>query len=299
MRVAIVEGFQAGLRMSLKLLTVLVPAAALVFLLGQLDLLAPIARLLQPLMALTGLPGEAGLVFVTGALLNIYPAIAMLGTLEFSVPETTVIALMILICHSLIVECSVQARTGSNPLRMALLRIAMAFGAGIAAGRLYGLTGDAAATTVSHVAGSVPADLVSWLQSTATTVALMSGIVIAIMIMQRVLETSGVLQKASARFERVVALFGLPKSTSFLWLVGNTMGLTYGSAVMIQERERNTLTPTEIDALNHHLAVSHSLIEDTLLFVALGAAVSVLVLPRLFLAAAVGWGLRFSSTRSG
>lgn len=308
MRHALVEGLLTGLRMSAKLLFVLIPAAAVVFLLQQLGLLDPLARLLQPVMAGAGLPGEAGLVFATAALLNLYSAIAMLVTLEFTVQETTVIALMILICHSLIVECSVQARAGSNPLRMALLRISVALLAGFFAGRLYGLSGastveavDAVGSTGANVhqaSGDFLAELLLWLQSTSTTVLVMVSIVTGMMVVQRLLEVTGILSKISSWFEPVVAVFGLPRSTAFLWLVGNTLGLTYGSAILIQEREKNTMTREDIDALNHHLAVSHSLIEDTLLFVALGASAAVIVVPRLVLAAVVVWLLRLFSRQN-
>jgi spore maturation protein SpmB len=292
MRYALVEGLLTGMRMSAKLLFVLIPAAAVVFLLQQLGLLDPLARLLQPVMAGAGLPGEAGLVFATAALLNLYSAIAMLVTLEFTVQETTVIALMILICHSLIVECSVQARTGSNPLRMALLRISVALVAGFFAGRLYGLSGGSTAANVHEASSDFLADLLLWLQSTSTTVLVMVSIVTGMMVVQRLLEATGILSTISSWFEPVVAAFGLPRSTAFLWLVGNTLGLTYGSAILIQEREKKTMTREDIDALNHHLAVSHSLIEDTLLFVALGATAAVIVVPRLVLAAVVVWLLR-------
>ncbi|TVQ27578.1 MAG: nucleoside recognition protein [Spirochaetaceae bacterium] len=296
-RHVLVEGLYTGLRMSIKLIVVLLPAAAFVFVLQQFDLLRPIAGFLRPLMSLAGLPGEAGLVFATGALLNVYPAIAMLVTLDFSVQETTVIALMILICHSLVVECSIQARAGSNPLRMGILRLVAAFVTGIAAGRYYGLVSvdsvaqpDALAT-VPGATGLVQ-DFFAWIQSTSTTIALMIVIITGLMVIQRLLEASGLLRRISSWFEPLVLLFGLPRSTAFLWLVGNTMGLTYGSAVLIQERERGALKPAEIDALNHHLAISHSLIEDTLLFVALGAGAGALVLPRLAVAAVVVWILR-------
>jgi len=39
---------------------------------------------------------------------------------------------------------------------------------------------------------------------------------------------------------------------------------------MIDQMKEGKVTRTEADLLNHHLAVSHSVIEDNLLFVALG-----------------------------
>jgi hypothetical protein len=83
--------------------------------------------------------------------------------------------------------------------------------------------------------------------------------------------------------------FSLPKKTTFLWIVANTLGLAYGAAVMIEETEQGGLTKIESDLLNHHIAISHSNLEDLLLFVAIGASVWWLMIVRLFLAFIVVW----------
>ena len=44
-----------------------------------------------------------------------------------AVKSTTIIAIMVLICHALPMECAVVKRVGSNPWRMAVLRIGAAF----------------------------------------------------------------------------------------------------------------------------------------------------------------------------
>lgn len=296
------DGVRVGLRTSVRLVAVLIPAGFLVYLLELLGLLGPLASVLDPVMGLAGLPGEAALVFATGALVTIFPAIGMLSSLSFTVGETTVIALMILICHNLFVETAVQARVGSNPIRIVAVRVISAFAAAILVGRILGL--DGAGTRVGSGSGgsgagfpgweTAAATFVVWALTTGRTILRITVVVVLIMVAQRFLKHSGVLPRVARVCEPVVVAFGLPRSTAFLWLVGNTLGLTFGAAVILEEREAGDLAMADADLLNHHLAVSHSLLEDTLVFSALGASIPILIIPRLAAALAVVWLRRLS-----
>jgi hypothetical protein len=85
---------------------------------------------------------------------------------------------------------------------------------------------------------------------------------------------------------------GLSGDSSFLWFVAQTLGLTYGSAVMIEEVERKEITPENANLLNYHIAINHSLLEDTLLFVAIGVPAVWMITPRFILAFIVVWSVK-------
>ena len=76
-------------------------------------------------------------------------------------------------------------------------------------------------------------------------------------------------------------IFGLPEHASLLWVVGNVVGLAYGGALMVDMIDEGQVTRKEADMVNHHLAISHSLLEDTILFVALGINIWAIIIPRL------------------
>ncbi|WP_146049407.1 nucleoside recognition protein [Alkalispirochaeta sphaeroplastigenens] len=284
------EGVSQGIVTFGHLATVLVPAGFAVFLLQLSGLLEGIAVLLDPIMAMAGLPGEAALVVATGALVTIYPAIGIMTSLHFSPAEITVMALMILICHNLFVETAVQARVGSHPLRIVMVRLVTALVAGVVAGRILGLQGETVRMAGEALSPGFPgwaasgAALQGWIIDTARALARILCLVVGLMVIQRFLRLRGILPGVARLCEPLVAAFGLPRSTAFLWLAGNTLGLTYGAAVLLEERQQGDLKPEEADLVNHHLAVSHSLLEDTLLFVALGANLLVLIIPRLLAA---------------
>ena len=56
--------------------------------------------------------------------------------------------------------------------------------------------------------------------------------------------------------------------------------------------EQRKLSYGDGNLLNHHLAVCHSLLEDTIIFAAIGVPVLWVVPTRLFFAIAVEWILR-------
>ncbi len=90
---------------------------------------------------------------------------------------------------------------------------------------------------------------------------------------------------------------GLSKDSSFLWFVANIIGLTYGSAILIEQMENKRLSVADARMLNNHLAISHSLLEDSLLFVAIGVPLFWVTVPRVLLAIAGVWVIRLLRIR--
>jgi len=74
---------------------------------------------------------------------------------------------------------------------------------------------------------------------------------------------------------------GLSAAATFPLLVGITFGLVYGSGLIIQYVREGRLSERENTLLNVFLSICHGLIEDTILFAAIGASVAYLVVPRI------------------
>ena len=230
-----------------------------------------ISELLTPVFSSFGLPGEAALAYVSGYFVNCYTAMAVMSTLELSMREATILAVMVLCSHNMIVETTVQAKTGSSALRIVVIRTLSAF---VLAFVLNKIMPGELITTVSKTSNDTTVVfselLQSWALRTLKTVALMIVLVYALTLLQRILNEFGIIKHISNFLKPVMLFFGLPPRTAFLWLVANTLGLAYGAAVMIDEAETGTTTKEENDLLNHHIGVSHSNLEDLLLFTAIG-----------------------------
>jgi hypothetical protein len=210
-------------------------------------------------------------------------------TLGIGHREGTILAVMCLISHALIVETAIQKRTGSTPWRMVLTRISASFIAAWGLNLL--LPGEmlvANENFISETKAFSPA-LINWLTDMAITTVKIIILVNLLLIIQRILNEFGLINWILKPFIPLLRIMGLPASTGFLWMVAYTLGLSYGGAIMISQAEEGKLSKKDADLLNHHIAVSHSQLEDPLLFVAIGYPIFILIWPRIILAIVVVW----------
>ena len=282
-----------GMKTAIWLLKLTIPVSFAVFLLDFFGILNVIAGWVAPLFKLIGLSGQASIVLITSFFTNIYSVIAVMTTLGFGFREGTILAVMCLISHALIVETAIQKKTGSAPWRMVLTRLSSSF---IAAYLLNLILPAEAITNSENVVRSVgeftPA-LTNWLSSMLVTTLKIIILVNLLLILQKILNEFGLIKWILMPFAPLLKVMGLPSSTGFLWIVANTLGLGYGGAIMINEAEEGRLSRADADLLNHNIAISHSQLEDPLLFVAMGFHLGILIWPRILLAIIFVWIRRF------
>lgn len=285
------ETLPVAFKTSVWFLKIMLPVSFIVMLLSWFNILPYLSAFAAPLFVKLGLPGDAALVFVTSIFTNVYTVIALLANLDFTVRESLILAVMCLVSHNIIVETLVQKKCGSSAFVMVVLRISVSFVAAFLLNIcLPEITGNIVNQPVA-LAGFLETFL-DWLKSSLLLSVKIVVIISLLMIFQRMLKEFGVLKFLSRWLAPLMDVFGLPRPTAFLWLVGNTLGLAYGSAVLMDEVKGGKITPREADLLNWHLAVSHSLLEDPLLFAVIGLPWLWLIIPRLILAAMVVWGNR-------
>ena len=273
------------------LLKIILPISLLVRILQYSGLLQIISAFLAPVFSLIGLPGETAIVFITSVFSPLYAPIALITSMSLGVREATILALMCLTTHNLIIESSVQSKTGSSFWRMSLLRIMMSFVIAFTVNKLIPLEGWGQTVTSASAAtctGWVEVFQL-WFVSSMGVIISILWIVTVLMILHYILDEFHLMRGLSQVFAPLMRLFGLPKNTAFLWLVGNIVGLAYGSVIMVEQMEQKQLKPSEGNLLNHHLAVCHSLLEDTIIFAALGLPAFWLVSPRVLFAIVVVW----------
>jgi hypothetical protein len=114
-----------------------------------------------------------------------------------------------------------------------------------------------------------------------------------LLILQKLLNEFDLIKWILKPFTPLLKLMGLPVNTGFLWVVAYTLGLSYGGAIMISQSKEGTLNKEDADLLNHHIAISHSQLEDTLLFVAVGYSFGILFFTRMLLSIVYVWLRRF------
>lgn len=278
------------------LLSLMIPISLVVTLLQYFGIISWAANLLNPLFHYLGLSGQCAFVFLTSIFLNIYSAIAVISSLSLSVREITIVALMCLISHNMIIETIIQSKTGSSGFKMVIIRL---FSSIIGALLLNWLLPAESIKYISQqIVQNQQTNLVMVVETWGVKMFFLAVKVVVfisgLMILQKILEKSGIIEIISSILSPILKLMGLPRRTSFLWIVANVLGLAYGSAIMIEELEKGKISKHENDLLNHHIAVSHSLLEDTLLFMTIGVAAFWITIPRIFLAITIVWIYKIS-----
>ncbi len=272
------------------LLKVILPISLIVSLLHHFGVIAFIAIYLEPLFQLIGLPGESAIVFLTSFFLTLYAPIAIMATLPLEMREITILALMCLITHNLFIETSIQKKTGSSYPVMFFLRLFTSF---LAAWLLNLMLpedmGKSMVVEKAIIHPDILSLLIHWAKGAVGLIIKIVLIVTGLMILQNILKEFKIMEMISKTFAPMMKIFGLSKDSSFLWFVAQITGLTYGSAIMIEQTENNEISRKDSDLLNHHIAINHSLLEDTLLFVAIGVPVFWITIPRILLAMVAVW----------
>lgn len=287
----IFQGLPKGLKTAFWLLKITLPVSLAVSILNYCGLIELLTRHLTPAFHLIGLGGEAALPFVTGILLNIYSVIAVVSQLNLDMREITIIAVMSLISHNLILETTIQRKTGSRAWHMVVLRIGASFGAAALLNLLLPqMNQKLSLLSATHEATTFMGMLVAWMSSSLELILKISLLVSLLMILQKMLEEFRLIQLITRPLKPLLKLMGLPPATSFLWVVANTLGLAYGSAVMMEEVKQGRIHKKEADLLNYHVAISHSNLEDLLLFAAIGVSIPWMLFPRIVIAILVVWG---------
>lgn len=276
------------------LFKIILPISLLVRLLQYSGWLGVLAGYMEPLFSRIGLPGETSIIFITSIFCPLYAPIALIATMSLGLREATILSIMCLTAHNLIVESSVQAKTGSSFWRMTILRICMAFVIAFALNQIMPTEGWGMINATHSVedCNSIWEVIQLWFISSMEVILTILLIVTALMILHYILEEFRLMKGLSNLFAPLMKVFGLPKDTAFLWLVGNVVGLAYGGAIMMEQIEENKLSRANGNMLNYHLAMSHSLLEDTIIFVAIGIPVLWIVLTRLFFAMIVVWSVK-------
>ena len=274
------------------LLKLMIPISVSVTLLQYYGILDWLATYLHPIFVNIGLPGASAVTFISGAAAGTYAGIAAMMSMPLTMKQATILSLMIALCHALPMESAVNRKTGSSFWRMSLLRIVMAF---LCAAIMNVLLPETTEMFI-YMGAQAEASWQEMIKECALSQVKMSVIVVLIiyclMVVQQFLETFNLLRPLSRLLSPLMKLFGLTEHAAYMWLVGNVIGISYGSAVMLELEETGVITREEANEVNYHLIMNHSLLEDTIVFAATGISALLLVTVRISFALLLVWGRR-------
>jgi spore maturation protein SpmB len=298
-------------RTILLLCKLMLPISFGVGLLRWTGALAAIGRVLAPAMAVFHLPGEAAVPLVTGYLAGIYALLGAMAMIPLEPTAVTVMGAMALVAHNLIIETTVQDRTGTPWWWMLLVRLLASLMVGLivawslAAIQAHHLSGlwlrfvPSEAHTAVPTAGGLGQFLAGWGREALQLMLKIILIVTAMMIGTEWIRACGYLEKLERGVRPLLSFLGLSHTVAFAWLTAQILGVTFGGGLLIEEMKVRVIAEKDVRALHTSIGISHSLFEDTFLLAAVGASMFWIIVPRLLLAIVmvrftrpVRWGLR-------
>jgi spore maturation protein SpmB len=120
----ILDGVREGLRVSGRLLVVILPLYVVIDLLKGTPVVTGIASLFAPFMRAMDLPGEAAIPFAIAGLNNLYAAIAAAASLGLDGRQMTILGITLGISHNLIVEGGILRSAGTKGGLLTIYRVA-------------------------------------------------------------------------------------------------------------------------------------------------------------------------------
>ena len=113
-------------------------------------------------------------------------------------------------------------------------------------------------------------------------------ILLGLMIATELMRAYGVIDALVRPVRPIVRFLGLSERVSFLWLTAIFLGIAYGASLIIQDAaEPGRFRPGDLRDLHVSIGLCHSVLEDTVLFVAIGASPFWILAPRPIAAALV------------
>jgi spore maturation protein SpmB len=276
----IVDWLRQGIKTSWYMFKFMIPISVVVKILQETGLIVHVGNVLSPLMKLMGLPGEMGLVWASSMIANIYGSLIaylqIVPMLEnpLTIAQVTTLATIILIAHTFLIELVITQRAGAKIVPMFVIRFGFGFVAGVLVFWMYhflGVLQDYPEVVNTLLMGKKDPTLLEWglneLRNYGFIFLCVTGLIILLDILKRV----GIINKINNLLEPVLRILGIGKDVIPITVVGMTLGLAYGGGLIINSVNRDGLKKRDVLYALFLMALCHSVIEDSLLLISIGA----------------------------
>jgi spore maturation protein SpmB len=258
------------------LVKITVPIAIITEILSRYGVIKAVAPVFAPVMHLVGLPPELGLAWLTAMLVGIWGAVPLIFTLvpvsSLTVADVTIFSALILFAHGLPIEQKIIEKAGPGMLVTTSLRIG--------GGLLYAFILHHILTATGWMSTPVsPAwipiaatpDWASYLWGLGETMVWMLVILFALTVGLDLLKVSGVLGLLMKLLSPLLRLAGIKGEAGHLTAVGLFLGISYGGGLLIREAQTGLVSARQVFLACIFMGFAHSVIEDTLIVMSVGA----------------------------
>ncbi|MEZ5811227.1 MAG: nucleoside recognition protein [Rhizobiaceae bacterium] len=274
-----------------ELVRLVVPVTIATEVLARVGLIGAISPVLDPVMGLFGLPADLALAWLLGLFVGLWGAVPLLYVLAppdtLSVADVTVFASLLLFAHGLPIEQKIIKKAGPGLLATTVLRL---LGGMIYAGSLHLILSTTGWLSDPVSPGFIPAvptsDWAAFFLGLFKTCLWMLVILVALAWLLDILKLAGIMGWLMRMLDPLLKLAGIRGEARAFTGVGLFLGIAYGGGLLIREARSGTIPPRQVFMSCIFMGFAHSIIEDTALFLALGADFTGIFVGRLVFAVA-------------
>ena len=261
------------------LFKVILPVIIIIRALELIGAIPYLAKFLEPLTSFIGIDGSLGLVWMAAILVNIYAGMAAFASLQpifdYTVAETTILGLIILIAHSLPIEVAIARQSRVSALFNLLFRFINAVIAGKILNYIF-IKFELFNEKNSSIL-DIPINVISnldWLILQFKNFLIIFMIIFLIISTINILKFIGLWQFIINTLKIPLSYLGMSEKVANIILIGLTLGISFGGGFLIEESKKNNISKKDILLSLSFLSLCHSIIEDTILILLLGSHIS-------------------------
>ncbi|MCC2522189.1 hypothetical protein [Vibrio coralliilyticus] len=254
---------------------VMIPIIIVIKVVEELGGVALLSEWLSPLMNFVGLPDEMGLVWATTLLTNMYAGllIFMSTNSELTVAQVSILGSLMLIAHSIPIEAAIAKRAGVSIAMTTLVRVGGGLLFAWVLHQIYQF-GDLLNTPAQIVWNpEIPPEqtYLQWAWSQVENLIAILVIIAVLLFTLKMLKLLGVEKLMAMALKPVLSVLGISREATNLTIVGITLGISFGGGLLINEAKRGHIPARDVFTAVMLLNLAHSMIEDTILVLLIGA----------------------------
>lgn len=283
-----------SLKVFVSLCKIMIPVIIILKLIEPWGITKILADWLAPTMALLGLPGYTGIVWATAIVGNIYGGLAVLATLwveqPLTIAQVSILSLIILIAHSLIIECLISQRSGSTLWFTFVWRIINAYFIGWIVYLIvdtFSLFQQSANFLLEVTVTDNSLDAWFWSQVKIMVATLfIAMLLVGVMQWLSYVKIEKYLHQLLKPFLKI---FSLPPSATNITIIGMLLGISYGGGLLMQDINNGVVSRKDGAVVMSILNLNHSIFEDTALMFLVGSTLWIILVARLFFGLIISW----------
>lgn len=254
---------------------IMIPVSLIIKILEETGLMQYVGYALSPLMQPLGLPGEMGLVWAATMLSNIYGGLLSLSSLQpeggMTVAQITTLSSLMLFAHTFLIEIPICVKAGCRFIPIFLIRFVSAYLFAFLTAQIcmrFSLC-DSPVSAIHFTETS--SSWGGWAIGEVKKYVSIALIVLSLVVLLELLERIGFLRLLEKVLSPIVGFIGISPKVIPITIIGMTLGLAYGGGLIVAESKEKPIDKRDIFLSLAFLSLFHSIIEDHLLMIGIGA----------------------------